>query len=408
MQPDPFKRLIRWGLCAWGLCQPVSIAGANIATGAVLAGLVGYALRSRSFPALRTPLEKPLGLYLAAALLACVFAQDPGESLRHMNTEVHRVALFYLFSAAFAVEAAPAVLGWWAAGFLVTAVIGLLQVFFWHALGPFPENAGPYYKWCEVPHFWQWIWFSSRAHGTINAVSYGEIMGLALVGGASLVAVRRRLGVAVGRSAMAFCALVCLAWVLSGTRGAWLGALVSLGLLRALLAPRRAVLELAGASLAAGMLVLVAGRMRNAGALDAVSFTCRWELWDVALRMFRDHPVSGVGIHNFGAMFPRYHSVPFLWQQTWGDPHNLWLAQLAERGVVGFTALCLLLGAMIRQSWTRFRRSASFLSLWCLTWLVGFLVMNLTESAFQVAMLWMPTMILYAWMERAEEKIAAS
>lgn len=402
------RSLLRWGLCAWGLFQPISIAGASLATGIVFLGVLGCWAASRSLPSLRSPLEKPLWAYLAAAVLVSILAVDPMDSLLHMNTEVQKVAFFFLFLAAFSIERGPAPLLWWAGGFSAAALIGLGQVAFWHALGPFPENAGPYYKWCEVPRFWQWVWLSSRAHGTINAVTYGEIMGLALVGGVSFAAVRRRLGAPVGWRPVAFCMLVGAAWVLSGTRGAWLGALVSLGILRALLAPQRAVLELAGALAAAVALVLTAGRLRTSGALDAISFTCRFELWDVALRMLRDHPFFGVGIHNFGALFPRYHSVPFAGFPNWGDPHNLYFAQLAERGIVGFAAIVWLLGAMVRQSWLRWRRSGSFLSLWCLTWLVGFLVMNLTESAFQVAMLWMPTIILYAWMERAEAELSPS
>ncbi len=403
---DLFRKVIRWGLCAWGLFQPLSIAGASFAIGIVFVGVLGYWASSRSLPSLRTPLEKPLWMYLAAAALASVLAVDPGDSLLHMNTEIQKVVFLYLFIAAFSIDPAPAVLGWWAAGSGAAAVIGLLQVSFWYALGPFPVNAGPYYKWCEVPRFWEWIWLSYRAHGTISAVTYGEIMGLALVGGACFAAVRRRFGAAIGRIPIAFCVLVCLAWAFSGTRGAWLGVFVSLAALRALTAPRRALFEVGGLAIAAGVFMLGMGQLRNSGALDRISFTCRFDLWEVSLRMLRDHPFFGVGIHNFGSMFPQYHSVPYLGNATWGDPHNLYFAQLAERGLVGFAALVWLLGAMVYQAWTRFRRSGSFLSLWCLTWLLGFLVMNLTESAFQVAMLWMPTIILYAWMERAEAELS--
>jgi len=413
VQTDPFKKLIRWGLCAWGLCQPVSIAGANIATGVILAGLLGHWAGSRSFPSLRSPLEKPLWIYLAVAVLVSLLAVDPRESFRHINSEAHKVALFYLFLAAFAIDAAPAALLWWAIGSVVAAIIGLLQVifwhFFWHAFGPFKQDIGPYqqHQWCDVPHFWEWLWFTNRAHGTVNGVTYGEIMGLALVGGVCFAVVLRRQGVKVGRGPIIFCVLAGLAWFLSVTRGAWAGAIVSLGLVRALLAPRRAILEVLGASLIALPLMLAAGYLRNpeAGALDLTSFSCRFDFWEAALRMFRDHPFFGVGIHNYGSMFGQYHSLPLPGGISWGDPHNLYMAQLAERGSVGLLALLFLLGTMIRQAWLRYRGSGSFLSLWCLAWLVGFLVMNLTESAFQVAMLWMPTMILYAWMEKAPETL---
>ena len=40
--------------------------------------------------------------------------------------------------------------------------------------------------------------------------------------------------------------------------------------------------------------------MRNSGALDRISFTCRFDLWEVSLRMLRDH----------GSLKKNHHDIP--------------------------------------------------------------------------------------------------
>ncbi|MFI5360716.1 MAG: O-antigen ligase family protein, partial [Elusimicrobiota bacterium] len=119
-------------------------------------------------------------------------------------------------------------------------------------------------------------------------------------------------------------------------------------------------------------------------------------LWRVALRMFRDHPATGVGLGQYRALFDRY-SPPYEGQAHWGTAHNIYLHQLAERGLVGFAALMVLLGALLLRSWRAGRSSGGAAALWAAAAVPAFLVMNGTETALQTEQFATLFLLLWAW-----------
>lgn len=65
----------------------------------------------------------------------------------------------------------------------------------------------------------------------------------------------------------------------------------------------------------------------------------RLELNRVAVDMFEDAPIVGVGLNNFEQVLPRYDEYGLIFA---GNPvHNLFLLQLSETGVVGLAGLLL-------------------------------------------------------------------
>jgi len=69
----------------------------------------------------------------------------------------------------------------------------------------------------------------------------------------------------------------------------------------------------------------------------------RLAIWQGGMRMFWDHPLIGVGVGNFPDLLPRYlHSQEL--SQTQQDAHSVFVATLAETGIIGFAAL---LGVMV-------------------------------------------------------------
>jgi O-antigen ligase len=73
------------------------------------------------------------------------------------------------------------------------------------------------------------------------------------------------------------------------------------------------------------------------------------------VRMFRQHPVTGIGLGQFGANFERYAGA-----QVYGvavDPsfyrqaNNDYLQYLATTGVVGFVALTILFGTFLLRAY---------------------------------------------------------
>jgi O-antigen ligase len=80
-------------------------------------------------------------------------------------------------------------------------------------------------------------------------------------------------------------------------------------------------------------------------AIEAGSETVglRYQLWDVALRMIRTHPILGVGPGNYYAHFMRYGGVLGMRRVPLAC-HNAYLGVTAELGLVGgslFVAICL-------------------------------------------------------------------
>ncbi|MEV5544566.1 O-antigen ligase family protein [Streptomyces sp. NPDC052309] len=202
-----------------------------------------------------------------------------------------------------------------------------------------------------------------RAVGTFGAE---DVMGMATAVSLGLVCA---VGIALGRApvrqraAAAGCALVLLLpLALSFSRGAWIATALTCALQLALAGLRRA-LRVAAAVAAAGV-VLVGGfgvgtaqlqeRMDSiAQVTDAPdqSVVDRYTLWASAAGMWREHPLTGVGLKNF----PEYrdgHATLALssgsdvegagaeyQRQALLSPHSMYLLVLSEQGLIGLLTL---------------------------------------------------------------------
>jgi O-antigen ligase len=247
----------------------------------------------------------------------------------------------------------------------------------------------------------------------VHAVTFGELLGLALIG-ASCLALRRADARAAAVSKVglaAFLALAGLAFILNQTRGAFLG--VGAGLL-ALSASDKKLRKLAAGLLIGGPLLLVIwellptghtfgemiARMKQPGPNP---FLARLTLWRVGWEIFQDHPVLGVGPGNYRSIFTTYYQGYFDGENVWGSAHNLYIHHAAERGLLGLTALFSVLGALCLRAWRRARIRPDAANLWALGACAGFLVMNLTEVAFQNEQVCSLLLFIWAWAEGRPE-----
>ncbi|MEU0641860.1 O-antigen ligase family protein [Streptomyces umbrinus] len=202
-----------------------------------------------------------------------------------------------------------------------------------------------------------------RAVGTFGAA---DVMGMATVVSFGVVC---SLGLALGagpgrqRTVAALCALaLLLPLALSFSRGAWIATAVTCGVQLALAGMRRAVKVFAAVAAAAVILVgglgvgtamlqeRISSITQVADAPDQ-SVTDRYTMWAAAVDMWRDQPLTGVGLKGFpdhrdgnaslalssgsdtegaGAGFKRQ---PLL------SPHNMYLLILSEQGLLGLLAL---------------------------------------------------------------------
>ena len=72
--------------------------------------------------------------------------------------------------------------------------------------------------------------------------------------------------------------------------------------------------------------------------------------WTAAWKMFEEHPWSGIGIGNYGVVYP-VHAPP-AWPNSMGHAHNYYLNIAAEAGLVGLVAY---LGLWIIIFWRTWR-----------------------------------------------------
>ncbi len=75
--------------------------------------------------------------------------------------------------------------------------------------------------------------------------------------------------------------------------------------------------------------------------------------WESAAMMFAAHPVLGVGIGNYAAVYPAY-ALPN-WSDPLGHAHNYYLNVAAEAGIVGLIAYLILWASAFWQGWRAVR-----------------------------------------------------
>ncbi len=83
----------------------------------------------------------------------------------------------------------------------------------------------------------------------------------------------------------------------------------------------------------------------------------RYQLWEISLKMIRDHPLLGVGAGNFHHQFSRYSGIVSLRRGALGS-HNAFLGVAAEQGIPGgllFIALFLAAFASLGRSYRQAR-----------------------------------------------------
>nr|WP_234434074.1 O-antigen ligase family protein [Streptomyces sp. NRRL F-5126] len=203
-----------------------------------------------------------------------------------------------------------------------------------------------------------------RAVGTFGPT---DVMGMATVVSYGLIvaagyALDRRAAPRV-RACAAVCAgLLVVPLVLSFSRGAWIATAAALAAMLVATGVRRAVVV----ALAAGALGVVliggfgVGSQLVGQRLDSItrvagdpdqSVTDRYTMWAAAVDMWREDPVSGVGLKGFPAYRDAHASLALssgsdtdgagagFQREPLLSPHNMYLLILSEQGVIGVLAL---------------------------------------------------------------------
>ena len=189
----------------------------------------------------------------------------------------------------------------------------------------------------------------------------------------------------IGAIAVAGVALVALAATF--TRSAWIGLGVALAVI---LGARRPIGLIVLAVLALLAYEFAPGawhdRLHSAFDLHHPSNRERLFMWDAGMRMFRDHPVTGVGLKDLHEIYDRYRSPESA--ERAGHLHNVWVQIAATMGTVGLLAFVFLYGSLLwaaaRGLGSQLRRGgvAAGVRLGVTAALAGFLVAGFFEWNF--------------------------
>lgn len=306
----------------------------------------------------RTPVDLPALGWLAALTIASIFALDPAHSF----PRVTKGFLLALIPVAAYHARDPKRLQQAVAALLISAVPATI-----YALVRFVHDGGA---------------FPARVKGMVgHALTYGgQATLLAAVAMGLLARGPRRWRVA----AAAFLTLLLPALIGSYTRSAWIATLVAGGVILARVRARLLPI-LAGAAVLALFLLPAHYRERALSAFEPHSVwnVERLYMWDAGARMFRDHPVTGVGLEDLSGLYRQYRSPRAT--EEHGHLHNIVVQVGATMGVVGLAALTWLLIGFFRTAGHRWRASlprrdvASALRLAAVAALAGFLVAGLFE-----------------------------
>lgn len=303
---------------------PWSIAPMSIAV--VLCGVLTLAVwwRRGGERWLRTPIDFPAVGWLAAVVIATV----AGENLNGSIGRISKVLLLAIVPVAAYHARDPKHARRAVALLLASAGVATI-----YALTKFAAQGGA---------------FPIRVRGAVgHPLTYGgQAMLLATVAAAILLRARdRRWRIA----AAALLTLLTPALLASYTRSAWIGTIVSFAVVLSF-TRARAVLAL-GAMVVASLFILPSSYRERA--LSAFDPGNAWNvervfLWTAGWRMFRDHPLTGVGLQDLHPLIERYR--PPGAHETHGHLHSIYVQIGATMGITGLVAFAWLATGLCRTA----------------------------------------------------------
>lgn len=339
----------------------VSIAVNSLALGLMaLLWIVVMILRKR-WSVVPTPLDYYFLAYVLAELLATVFSVHPGESF-YLSRRVLLIAVVYFFASCLDTrkEAKRAV-----GALLVPAVLvacaGVVKL----ALGGPGENTR-----LEIFQFY---------------MTTSQLMMIALL---LLLpfAVHRGVPGRVRIAAAAALVPVAISLYATVTRGAYLAAAAGIVVVACVRNWRILILLCVLAVLIAFFAPpYVTGRLESIVDIHHPENQVRILLWGTGLKIFADHPVTGVGDIDLGVLLKQY--APPGYSGQWGHLHNVGMHILVTLGIVGALAVLALFIRIGMEEWRIYARVkedwfAGSFALGAFAVFVGFQVNGLTEWSF--------------------------
>ncbi len=322
---SPLARAAGWSFVLFAAALPIAMAPMSIAGGlCVILTLAVWLTRQGPGPA-RTPLDLAAVAWLAAMGLSTLLALDRAGSAASLGKGlIPFLAGLAAWHASDRRRGAAAVVALLAAG-SVASLVGVAR--FLAAGGHFPAARA-------IGMTGTWMTFSLQL-----------LLLASLACGVAITARRRawRFG------ALAAAVLCALGVVTSFTRSAWIGLAAALAVILGLRRPRHLAVLVALAAVAYVALPGEFGdRLRSAFDRRHPGNLERTYMWDAGMRVFRDHPVTGVGLQNLTSLLQRYNSPAAIERPA--HVHSAYLQVAVSTGIVGLLALLGLCVGLFRTT----------------------------------------------------------
>jgi len=323
------------------------------------------------------PLFIPWMVYLGICLLTSITAYYPLKGLSQLNSDFLKYLCLSTLLLALKKEHLPKVSLAYSAAAVLAAFAGITEVVLSMATAP------------DI----------TRANAFMNAIRYAEVMSIAFILILSRLIIPSRETFKNEQLFYMLAALpVFISIILSQARGSYLGLITGVLAMIYFASPsRKKMAAYAGIMLVTASLVMITNPVMRSRVLVMIGqkttdtsensptagIDIRMQLWKLGVKIFKTHPVLGIGPDNVKPVFTKFQPKQIGYEKTWGSLHSLYLHQAAERGLLGLGALFLLFGAMLSFAFKRFRTTRSPYTLWVLCALPAYYVMNLTEISFQ-------------------------
>jgi O-antigen ligase len=357
----------------FGSLRTVSLGGMSLTATEVLVALMaaawlGRGAAQRSVRIGHVPLALPLVLVLLAQVLSVFDAISLTAALKEIIKWAEIVAVYVITSSILFPADRLSIARPSALGILLTALMAAALAEALLGVYQFLTRAGP--EWFLIGRF-------MRAYGTFAQPNpYAGYLNLSLpVGYALLLWSLERAAAQRGRRVLVigvWLAVVGAAFLMSFSRGAWLGGAIAAAAITLLHSKRSAMLATAGGLLMAVVLFLGSASLLPSALTDRFTSVTdyfrvfdvrhvevtdanfavveRMAHWQAAWGMINDRPWLGFGAGNYAAAYPRYALAG--WKEPLGHAHNVLLNTWAETGIVGLAAYLVFLAAAL---WTCLR-----------------------------------------------------
>lgn len=339
----------------------ISIAVNSLSMGLMAAALLGTALTERKWPVARTPFDFYFLGFVIIQTISTLFSSDPLQSLI-LSKRVLLVGLVYFFATIVNTEGKARNLVTVLLGTAtVVALLGVLKL----ATGGPGDNTRL--------NIFQFYMTTSELLTTATLLLFPFAIHPITPRKVRLLAI------------FALIPVLISLWA-TVTRGAYLAAISGLVFV-AIVRNRRLLLPIG-----VGITILfffaptyVRNRVESIIDVNHPENIARVELWKAGIKIFKDHPIVGVGDIDTGHLIDQYAdpSLP----RIWGHLHNTPLQLLVNYGILGFVALIGMFVKIFSVEWEIFSRvknswfEGSF-ALGTLAALVAFFVSGLTEWTF--------------------------